>query len=143
MYDTGKIVGGLAVFAALVSLPFWFSATAGTPERRPELKMALDKTRASADGKLGCIYPAAEMREKHMDLLNDWRNEYVRDGKIFYTDKAGAKINWPDGKPMMKSLTNTCIRCHSQKEKFCDECHAFAGATPYCWACHVLPKEGK
>ena len=44
---------------------------------------------------------------------------------------------------MMKSLTNTCIRCHSNKDKFCDECHHFAGVQPYCWACHVMPKEGK
>ena len=139
MYDTGKIVGGLVVFAALVSLPFWFSAAAGTPDRRPQLQYP------QGAGFDKCIYPAAEMREKHMDLLNDWRNEYVREGKIFYTDKSGAKIKWPDGKPMMKSLTNTCLRCHSQKDKFCDECHAFAGAAPYCWACHVMSrdKEGK
>jgi len=132
MYDTGKILGGLAAFVVVVSVPFWFSAATGTPDRRPQLEIpkgaGLDK----------CIYPAAEMREKHMDLLNDWRNEYVRDSKLFVEGRT-----WPDGKKMMRSLSNTCIRCHSNKDKFCDECHAFAGAEPYCWACHVIPKEGK
>jgi hypothetical protein len=52
-----------------------------------------------------------------------------------------------DGKKYNMSLQNECMRCHSNKTQFCDQCHDYAGltkdATPYCWTCHVAPKENK
>jgi hypothetical protein len=38
------------------------------------------------------------------------------------------------------SLTQTCMRCHESRADFCDRCHAYAGAQPACWGCHVDPK---
>jgi len=31
--------------------------------------------------------------------------------------------------------------CHNNKTKFCDQCHNYAGVSPYCWECHIEPKE--
>jgi hypothetical protein len=39
------------------------------------------------------------------------------------------------------SLQNGCMRCHSNKKKFCDECHNYMAVKPYCWDCHIQPKE--
>ena len=44
----------------------------------------------------------------------------------------------------MKVLDNwrdECLRCHSDKKKFCDECHTYTSVKPYCWDCHFVPKE--
>jgi len=39
------------------------------------------------------------------------------------------------------SLQNGCMTCHSNKKKFCDECHNYMAVVPYCWDCHIQPKE--
>jgi hypothetical protein len=41
------------------------------------------------------------------------------------------------------SLQNTCMQCHPNKAEFCDRCHNYASVKPYCWDCHVEPKEKK
>ena len=71
------------------------------------------------------------MRTDHMTLLTRWRDEVVRDDDRIYV--AG------DGRRYYKSLTGTCMSCHSDKERFCDRCHDYAGTAPYCWDCHVAP----
>jgi hypothetical protein len=68
-----------------------------------------------------------------MKLLNDWRDGALRDG-----DRAPIII---DGVEYDKSLMNGCMKCHTDKKKFCDECHVYASVKPYCWDCHFLPKE--
>ena len=70
-----------------------------------------------------------------MRLLDQWRHEVVRDGERYYT--AG------NGKIYYKSLQVTCMECHSNKSKFCDQCHDYMAVTPYCWDCHIEPKENK
>ncbi|MGD8893899.1 MAG: menaquinol oxidoreductase, partial [Desulfobacterales bacterium] len=38
---------------------------------------------------------------------------------------------------------NTCLDCHEEKAEFCDKCHNYASVSPYCWECHIDPKETK
>lgn len=130
MYDKGKIIVGLVIFLVIVSFPFWFNFAMGDKGERPQLQKA-----AVGDK---CILGAEAMRHKHMDLLNTWRDEYVREGKLYVEGR-----KWPDGKPMYKSLSKTCLGCHKDKTEFCDKCHTYAGAEPYCWDCHVLPGKGR
>jgi hypothetical protein len=68
-----------------------------------------------------------------MELLNSWRDEVVRDGDRIFTSLTGQVFN--------KSLSNTCMDCHSNKSEFCDACHNYGAITPYCWDCHIEPKE--
>ena len=79
------------------------------------------------------------MITEHMKLLNDWRTEVVRYGKRMYVAS--------DGKTYEMSLQNECMKCHSNKSQFCDQCHNYAGlqkdSDPYCWNCHIAPKENK
>jgi cbb3-type cytochrome oxidase cytochrome c subunit len=70
-----------------------------------------------------------------MSLLNEWKDSALRDGKRLYTAS--------DGKLYDINLQNTCMNCHSNKKKFCDECHNYVAVKPYCWACHIEPKEAK
>jgi hypothetical protein len=41
------------------------------------------------------------------------------------------------------SLQNSCMKCHSNKKEFCDKCHNYVAVKPYCWSCHIAPKEDK
>ena len=66
----------------------------------------------------------------------DWeRGLVIAYGDTIYTNA--------EGKRYTISLQNTCMKCHSNKTKFCDECHNYAAVSPYCWDCHIAPKEKK
>jgi len=74
------------------------------------------------------------MRKNHVDLLTRWRDWVVRDGDLEYVAS--------DGKEYTMSLTQTCLECHSNKDKFCDRCHDYLRVSPRCWDCHNVPKGG-
>ena len=57
----------------------------------------------------------------------------VRDGKRI--------SNTANGRQYEMSLSNGCMDCHANKTEFCDRCHDYAGVEPYCWDCHIEPKE--
>jgi len=124
MYNKGTIIPGLAIFVIFVTFPLWFNAfsTASTVPK-PELPQG---------GERECIASAAEMRESHMVLLNEWRDDVLRDGK--------RDVITVDGKNYRRGLQLACMQCHTSKEKFCDTCHEYASVKPYCWDCHLSPE---
>lgn len=129
MYNGGKVLAGLFVFLAILTFPFWYNASQAA-YKTPELQLP-PKSVATQ-----CVEDAEWMKAEHMQLLNHWRDWVVRDGKRMYTSKlTGAHIEM--------SLQKSCMKCHSSKEKFCDKCHEAAAVTPYCWDCHIAPKEVK
>jgi len=87
-----------------------------------------------AKGYTECVEPAQFMRTTHMLLLNDWRDDVLREGG----SRTGKTAN---GTEYVRSLQNGCMNCHSNKKKFCDSCHEYASVKPYCWDCHLQPKE--
>jgi hypothetical protein len=128
MYDGGKIITGLLIGIGLVSFPFWYIP--GKAISPPELKIDTPAILQMKEKK--CIEPTPYMRTKHMELVNSWKKAVVREGSRFYAAS--------DGKRYVMSLSRTCLNCHSNKDKFCDRCHSYAGASPACWGCHVVPK---
>lgn len=126
MYDQGKVFAGLAIFVVLLSFPFLLNLGKTAPA--PELKLG-DKAEAAKE----CVEPKAYMTAEHMQLLNEWRDTVVRNAQRVYVNSSGKKFEM--------SLSNTCLDCHSEKAEFCDKCHNYAAVTPYCWDCHVDPKE--
>ena len=128
MNDKSKIIAGLIIFLIVVTFPFWYNMGKAAPA--PETKLT-DKAKQAKN----CIQPTEYMRVGHMQLLNVWRNEVVRDGKRTYVNQSGKDFNM--------SLSNTCMDCHSNKAEFCDKCHDYTSTAPYCWDCHVYPKESK
>jgi hypothetical protein len=127
MYDAGKIVPGLILFVALLTSPSWYNAATGQVAAKPELEKPAQEKQ--------CVYETSYMRAAHMEVLDDWRNESVRDGTRTYLAA--------DGHIREKSLTGDCLRCHSDATKFCDECHNYTAVKLYCWDCHLTPKEQK
>ncbi|MEW5946550.1 MAG: sulfate reduction electron transfer complex DsrMKJOP subunit DsrJ [bacterium] len=125
MRDRTTIAAGLIVFAALALFPVWWnivSAGSGSP---PELEIPAGAKR--------CVEDKAFMTARHMELLDRWRDEVVRQGKSTYTSVS-------TGETYEMSLTKTCMECHPDRDAFCDRCHAYAGVHPYCWDCHMEPK---
>ena len=119
MADAGKIAAGLLVFGALVTGPVWYGLGRGTGAP-PDL--------AKPAGEKQCIEPTSFMRARHMELLNGWRDAVVRRDEHVYVAS--------DGKRHEISLTGTCLRCHSDTDKFCNRCHQYAGVEAFCWDCH-------
>ena len=127
MHDTGKILAGLLIFLALVTFPVWYNAVSGKSDYVPDPKIHTPGER--------CVAPTEYMKAFHMDLLNTWRDDVVRDGDRKYVS--------PDGREFDKSLSRTCMDCHKSRKEFCTECHDYAGVDPYCWDCHVEPEVAK
>lgn len=125
MHDKGKILLGLAVFVILVAAPILYNTMAGGAGVVPELKYPLDEKQ--------CVESKEYMRENHMQLIMDWRDSVVREGNRTYVAS--------DGKEYNMSLTGECLGCHSNKAEFCDQCHNYLKVKPYCWDCHIVPKE--
>jgi len=124
MHDGGKVIIGLIIFLALITFPLWYNVATGKAGYVPELEKATDGP---------CVRDTIYMKANHMDLLNDWRDEVVRSGDRFYQHADLGRVE--------KSLSNTCLSCHENKDKFCDRCHDYMGVEPYCWDCHIIPKE--
>ena len=124
MYNKGTIIAGLAIFVLFVTFPIWFNGLDAGPLPKPELPPGGEKQ---------CVAPAAEMRDKHMQLLNEWRDDVLRNA-----DRVSVTV---DGKEYRKGLQMACMQCHSNKEKFCDSCHEYAAVQPTCWDCHLTPVE--
>jgi len=125
MYDSGKIIAGIVIFLCLITFPLWYNVVSGKPTSPPKLEIVTKEKE--------CVEPKDFMRAKHMELLDQWRNSVVREGKRNYSGLEGKKYEM--------SLTKTCLECHSNKAQFCDRCHTYAGVSPKCWNCHIVPKE--
>ncbi len=122
-----KIILGLAVFAGLVASPVWYGKYFGTGTgQQPELAKPVE-------GKQ-CIEPTSFMRANHMELLNSWRDDVVRNGQHVYVASDGARHEM--------SLTGTCLRCHADPAKFCIRCHEYSGVEAFCWDCHQQKRSG-
>ena len=125
MYNKRTIIPGLIIFIVLVTSPIWYNGlVAGPLPPKPELPPG---------GEQNCVRPAAEMRDIHMSLLNEWRDDVLRNG-----NRVSVTV---DGKEYRKGLQLACMQCHSNKEKFCDTCHEYASVKPFCWDCHLAPAE--
>jgi hypothetical protein len=127
MYDGGKIITGIIIGLILVGFPVWYNLGSAAP--KPDIKLPV-KTKQ-------CVESKDYMRDKHMQVLDLWRDSVVRTAKRIYVTA--------DGRAFNMSLQNTCMSpdCHAKKSEFCDQCHDYTDVRPYCWDCHMPPKEKK
>jgi len=128
MNDRGKIITGLIIFIAIATLPFWYNMGKAAPAPEPILT-------AKAKAAKECVRSTEYMRAEHMQLLDQWRDTVVRNADRIYVNEKG--------KAYTMSLSNTCLDCHSNKAEFCDRCHDYASARPYCWDCHIDNPKGE
>lgn len=151
MYKGGKIIASLIIFVAFLTFPFFYNmgkVNAGPEKLDSNLKLVANTQ---------CVEPASFMRANHMQLLNDWRQAYVRDGKTVYTNSQGKKF---------EINLDTCTKCHSTgaasntagvsnpalnttgsnktlasntSDQFCVSCHNYSSVELTCWSCHSEP----
>jgi hypothetical protein len=126
MRDRGLIIAALLVFLGMITFPIWYDLAAGKPSKGPDLKLPAKEKE--------CVAPIPYMKTSHMKLLNEWRDQAVRNNIRTYTAY--------NGRTYAISLTGTCLQqCHIEKAEFCDRCHVYNGIrSPYCWDCHVDPR---
>jgi hypothetical protein len=134
IYNKGPVFLGILVFLALALFPFYnnFGKTNKKPEPKTDTPAIMEYEKLN--GKKECIESKEYMRAEHMQILNQWRDSVVRDYNRGY-------ISDSNHKRFDMSLQNGCMKCHSNKKKFCDECHNYLAVKPYCWDCHIAPKE--
>ncbi len=125
MYNARYIIPALIIFVAMVTSPFWLNMNT---EKYEYPKVVLP----SGPGMEECIEDVEYMRANHMKLLNEWRDEALRNGNRIYVAS--------DGKKWEISLQNTCMTCHANYEDFCQKCHDVNSVDPYCWSCHIKPQ---
>ncbi len=130
MYDSGKIIIGLIVFFVIATFPYLINAGKTVPKPDPKIDTPVIQQMAVKK----CVESKQTMKTVHMQMLNEWRDSVVRNNNRIYVAN--------DGKEYAMSLQNTCMKCHSNKKQFCDQCHNYVAVTPYCWDCHIQPKEG-
>ena len=146
MYDTGKVVIGLLVFLGLMTFPIYYGFYATTrgealaevellEDIEGECAVAVDFMHEREDANPEDREVDREdrrliARTEHKEMLDDWRDEAIREGhRMREGVDAGDRFR-------TKSLSNTCLGCHTNKAEFCDRCHDYVGAEPYCWECH-------
>ncbi|MBT4497392.1 MAG: sulfate reduction electron transfer complex DsrMKJOP subunit DsrJ [Gemmatimonadetes bacterium] len=122
MNDRIKIAVGLAIFVVLVTFPIW-SAFGSAPPAPPDLAKPVKGSQ--------CVEEAEWMSANHQQLLNQWRDTVIREGKKEYTSTDGAQYEM--------SLSKTCMSCHENQQTFCDRCHDYTDVHPTCWKCHLDP----
>jgi len=131
MYNGGKIIAGLIIFFGLVTFPFYTNFGKTVKEVKPSLDTPVINQLAVKE----CVEPTAYMKAQHMQVLDSWRDEAVREGKRDKIIVGGIEIE--------RSLQNGCLKCHSNRKTFCKVCHTSAGVNPYCWDCHFTREEGQ
>ena len=107
MYNAKAVILGILVFAVLFSTPFWANFGGTKDYKRPAIVLPQNEKE--------CVEPVEFMRAEHMYLLNEWRDQALRYENRTYVSSTGKK--WTI------SLQNTCLKCHSNYEEFCDKCH--------------------
>ena len=68
-----------------------------------------------------CVRETAYMRFHHWELLQQIRDDVVRNG---IRGEIGLK---------------NCRECHPNRERFCNQCHKAVSLYPDCWGCHYYP----
>lgn len=147
MYKGGRIIASLIIFVAVLALPFFYNL--GKVNAGPVLNVPSNSQ---------CVEPVAYMRANHMQLLNQWRDAYVRDGQTVYVNSQGKSFD---------INIDTCLKCHystntatsatgvnnpattsstgvsnpavNSSNQFCVSCHNYASVKPTCWSCHNQP----
>ena len=79
MYNKGKIIIGIVIFVVFFTSPFLYGLVKSGPP--PEVEL----TPKAKEAKV-CVEVKEYMVESHMQMLNDWRDEAIRNGQRVYVE---------------------------------------------------------
>ncbi|NEX12254.1 MAG: hypothetical protein C1942_06090 [Prosthecochloris sp.] len=123
--STMIMISGIVALVLLIAITL-FRDDGSTQTGPSELGQA-----APVDSSM-CIASKEYMQAHHMQVLDKWRHDSVREGNRTHVT--------PDGRHFDKSL-QTCLGCHANNRFFCFMCHQYANVKPTCWNCHLSPME--
>lgn len=126
LYNKNSVCLGIVILVIVLTAPFWVGLFG---QNYTQTGITIPKETKD------CIENVEFMRTQHMRLLNEWRDEALRKENRTYVAK--------DGRKWEISLQNTCLKCHTNYQGFCEKCHLSNSVSPYCWTCHIIPAEGK
>ena len=89
LYDVGKILIGILVFAAIAAFPFYYNIGRVNAKPEPKVDTPAIQEWEKQYGKKECVESKEFMRAEHMQLLNNWRDAVVRQGHRGYTSGMG------------------------------------------------------
>ena len=69
MYNAGKIIVGILIFLGVFTFPVLYNKVKTGPP--PKLDLPVKEKE--------CVMPTPFMKASHMELLNEWRDQVVRD----------------------------------------------------------------
>ena len=98
----------------------WVVVKPDQPDLRPEM-VVIEELRTRMDNSIAGI--------QSVDLRG------------YFTSNRERLLSTGDGALIEMSLQNSCMTCHTSKKEFCDQCHNYTEVSPFCWDCHVEPKE--
>ena len=78
-----------------------------------------------------CVRDAEYMRLQHWVLLKEVREKVVREGE---------KVTVVQGGEEVEVTLSGCRDCHTNRERFCNECHDIANVSLDCFGCHNYPE---
>lgn len=122
MRDRPLIFGAVAILIGILTLPFWHGALNRTGAAAPALP-------AAKGGQ--CIRPVAWMRENHMHLLMQLRDEVVHEGIRREHESLSDCMNCH-----VTKLANGLYPSATSREFFCNSCHGHVGVRIDCFSCH-------
>lgn len=120
MLDKYKNVAAMAIVTLLVLAPvaYYVVRDAFPQSAEPFLEKPDPKYQK-------CVRDTTYMRFHHMDLLKEIRVQVVREGKR--TD-----IGFKD-----------CRKCHTNRDRFCNQCHNAVNLHLDCFGCHNYPESSQ
>lgn len=127
MHNVKSLVIGSLIIIVVFTAPYWVGKI-GKPYTATDIVLPHNEK--------SCVEDTQFMRSQHMRLLNEWRDEALRNENRSY-------ISAKDNKRWTISLQNTCMKCHKNYSTFCEKCHVANSVYPYCWTCHIRPTEAK
>ncbi|MBN1588550.1 MAG: hypothetical protein JW888_03455 [Pirellulales bacterium] len=123
MTDNLKSIA-VAIIVLIILFPFGYSMV------QPIVSQDTEAAEPFLDLPKGtCVAERTYMRYHHMDLLKEARDEAVREGKRGKKGLNGEEIT-----------INNCLKCHGNRERFCDRCHEAVNLHPNCFRCHFDPE---
>jgi hypothetical protein len=117
MLKNNKGAIAAVILALIILLPIGFYAIrdAFSQNTEPFLEMPDPKYKE-------CVRDTEYMRFHHWVLLKELREKVVREG-----EKVDVALS-------------DCRDCHSNRERFCNECHNVANVSLDCFGCHYYPE---
>lgn len=121
MYKGGRIIASLLIFVAFLTFPFFYNM--GKANAGPEINLQQLEYMQSVE-------PAINMKAGHPQLFNQWRDEFVRNGKTVYVNSQGKEFD----------ISIEKLAASDTSKQFCVSCHEYLAVKTTCWSCHSVPK---